>query len=164
MFFDRDGVLNEDLGYVYRKSAFKWLPGATEIIKFLKEDGYLLFVISNQSGIARGFYTEKDVDRLHHWMNEELFKMHGVEIDKFYYCPHHPAFGVPPYKMGCQCRKPKPGLIHQAISDFNIDVKASYFIGDRKTDMEAAEAAGVNGWLFRGRNLYDFIMDKRSKI
>ncbi|WP_449621687.1 D-glycero-alpha-D-manno-heptose-1,7-bisphosphate 7-phosphatase [Robertmurraya sp. Marseille-Q9965] len=162
VFFDRDGVLNEDLGYVYQQKQFKWIPGAMKTIKYLKNEGYSIFVITNQSGIGRGYYTEADVHQLHLWMNEKLYQRYGVKIDAFYFCPHHPTFGIGSYKIECQCRKPKSGLIHQAFQDFDIDITASIVIGDKKSDMAAAEEAGLTGWLFLGRNLYDFFMNQRS--
>ncbi|TKC15510.1 D-glycero-alpha-D-manno-heptose-1,7-bisphosphate 7-phosphatase [Robertmurraya kyonggiensis] len=162
VFFDRDGVLNEDLGYVYHQKQFKWMPGAMKTIKFLKDEGYSIFVITNQSGVARGLYKEEDVQQLHLWMNEELFLRYRTQIDAFYYCPHHPSHGIGSYKRECQCRKPKPGLIHQAFHDFDIDISASVVIGDKNSDMDAAKEVGITGWLFQGKNLYDFFVNKRS--
>jgi len=158
IFFDRDGVLNKDLGYVYKKENFIWIPGAMETIEFYKNKGYTIFIVTNQSGIARGYYTEKDVYDLHHWINNELFRQYHVLIDSFYYCPHHPTDGLDKYKIICDCRKPKPGLINKAISEFNIDRKRSYFIGDKDTDMEAAFAADIKGFKFHNKgNLLCFM-------
>lgn len=157
VFFDRDGVLNEDFGYVYKPKDFKWIPGAVETIKHLKDKGYVIFVITNQSGVARGFYSEEDVKHLHNWINEELLQKQGVQIDSFYYCPHHPTEGFGFYKTNCECRKPKPGLIKMALSEFNIDREKSCFIGDKDTDMEAATAAGIRGYKFTSENLFDFM-------
>ncbi|MBY0124255.1 D-glycero-beta-D-manno-heptose 1,7-bisphosphate 7-phosphatase [Bacillus sp. S/N-304-OC-R1] len=158
IFFDRDGVLNEDFGYVYRPIDFKWIPGAVETIKHLKAIGYTIIVITNQSGVARGYFSEDDVNHLHHWINNDLLQKQNVQIDSFYYCPHHPTVGIEPYLTKCECRKPRPGLILEAISDYNIDRKKSYFIGDKDTDMEAAAAAGIRGYKFSSECLYDFMM------
>lgn len=159
VFFDRDGVLNEDFGYIYRQEDFIWIPGAIESIKHLKNQGYLIFVITNQSGVARGYYTEKDVEDLHNWMNRELLQKHNVLIDAYYYCPHHPTSGLSPYKTICECRKPRPGLINKALSEFKIDRNRCYFIGDKDSDMEAAAAAGIRGYKFISKNLFDFMME-----
>ena len=161
VFFDRDGVLNEDFGYVYKPKDFKWIPGAIETIKYLKDKGYAIFVITNQSGVARGYYTEDDVKTLHNWINDELFQKHDVQIDSFYYCPHHPTEGFSPYKTTCKCRKPEPGLINRALFEFNIVRENSYFIGDKDTDMEAAAGAGIRGYKFKSDNLFDFMVYQR---
>lgn len=161
VFFDRDGVLNEDDGYVYQPKDFKWIPGAVDTIKRIKDEGYAIFVITNQSGIARGFYTEEDVIHLHNWINYELLQKYAVQIDSFYYCPHHPTVGLAPYKTNCECRKPKPGLIQRALSEFNIDTERSYFVGDKDTDMQAATAVGIKGYKFNSENLLDFMIQQK---
>ena len=158
VFFDRDGVLNEDYGYVYKPKDFKWIPGAIETIKRLKDKEYVIFIITNQSGVARGYYTEEDVMDLHNWINDELCQKYDVQIDHFYYCPHHPTAGLGIYKSKCKCRKPSPGLINKAVSEFNIDRSRSFFIGDKDTDMEAASAAGIRGYKFNTGNLLDFMI------
>jgi lipopolysaccharide heptosyltransferase II len=156
VFFDRDGVLNEDKGYLYRSEDVKWLPGAIEAIKVLNNRGWYVFVVTNQSGIARGYYQEDDVENLHRWMNQELSK-HGAHIDGFYYCPHHPEKGNPPYVQHCSCRKPEPGLVLQALADWPVDKRQSFMVGDKESDLEAAKAAGINGHLFTNGNLQAFI-------
>lgn len=160
VFFDRDGVLNEDLGYVHKPEDYIWIPGAIETIKRLKHKGYAIFIITNQSGVARGYFSEKDVRDLHHWINDELFQKYDVQIDSFYYCPHHPTAGLDSYKVFCECRKPRPGLINQALFEFNIARKSSYFIGDKDTDMEAAASAGIRGYQFNSGNLLDFMIQQ----
>lgn len=157
IFFDRDGVLNKDFGYVYKSEDFKWIPGAMETIKHLKDMGYAIFVITNQSGVARGYFTEEDIKDLHEWINEELFEKYQVKIDGFYYCPHHPTVGQSPYQTKCECRKPKPGLIIRALKDFHIDKSKSYFIGDKDTDIEAASDVGIRGYIFQSENLLNFM-------
>ena len=121
----------------------------------------LSIVITNQSGVARGYYTEENVKELHNWINNYLIQKYNVNIDSFYYCPHHPTVGLNPYKAICECRKPRPGLIDRAISEFNIDRNGSFFIGDKDTDMEAAAAAGIKGYKFKSDNLFEFMIHHR---
>ena len=150
IFFDRDGVLNEEVGYLWEVEKFKWIDGARDAIKFCNEHGILTIVVTNQSGIARGMYTSKDVDTLHNFMQQSLSKI-GAHIDAFYYCPHHPDFSGK-----CDCRKPEPGLILQACRDFNINPAQAILFGDAKRDIEAAENAGLReGILFEGGNLFE---------
>ncbi len=147
LFFDRDGVLNIDKAYVYTREDFEWRAGAIDAIRALNEAGWRVFVITNQSGIARGYYGEADVQALHQWMNDEL-ALHGAHIDAFYYCPHHPAEGgVAPYNIACECRKPAPGMLFQAMAEWDIDAARSLMIGDKTSDTEAAHAAGIKGLL-----------------
>lgn len=156
VFFDRDGVLNIDHGYTYRKEEFQWMPGAIEAIRHFNLKGYYVFVVTNQSGIARGYYTEEDVKKLHSFMNEELAK-YSAHIDAFYYCPHHVDGKIEKYIQSCQCRKPQPGMLLQAAKEWCIDLAKSFMIGDRPSDTEAAEAANIKGYLFSGNNLYEYI-------
>jgi D-glycero-D-manno-heptose 1,7-bisphosphate phosphatase len=151
-FFDRDGVLNVDTGYVSRPDEFAWTPGATDAIQALNAAGYLVFVASNQSGVARGRFTCADVDCLHGWMNRELAHA-GARIDAFYYCPHHPTEGSGPYTRECDCRKPKPGLILRACAEWPVDVGRSFLVGNSDRDLEAARRAGVRGVLYDGGDL-----------
>lgn len=164
VFLDRDGVLNIDKGYICRKEDFVWIDGAKEAIKLLNDDGYYVFVITNQSGVARGYYTEDDIIKLHNWMNEELSKA-GALIDRFYYCPHLPEAAVEKYRVCCKCRKPAPGLILQAFNDWPVvDKGRSFLIGDSERDVEAAKNAEIEGYLFSGNNLYEYLkilMQKR---
>jgi len=156
IFFDRDGTLNLDTGFLHDKSEFVWIDGAIDALKLCRKCGFLTIVVTNQSGIARGFYTEADTENLHLWMNEELDKL-GAKIDGFYYCPHHPEGKLAKYRKVCACRKPAPGMIERAAKDFDIDRALSYLIGDRQSDMDAAKAAGVRGLLYQGGNLADFL-------
>jgi D-glycero-D-manno-heptose 1,7-bisphosphate phosphatase len=158
-FFDRDGVLNRDTGYVHRSTDFAWIAGAQQAIKRLNDRGYFVFVITNQSGIARGFYKPEDVETLHRWINDEL-KASGAHIDAFYYCPHHPDGTAEGYGVVCNCRKPEPGLLLQAMRDWPVRRESSFMIGDKCIDVAAAKAAGVRGLLFAGdgeENLDDFV-------
>ena len=155
-FFDRDGVLNADIGYLWRKEDFAWTPGAVEAIRYLREQGYLIVVVTNQSGVARGFYDEKDVVALHTWMNQQLDK-DGASIDAFSYCPHYREGSRPEYIIDCQCRKPLPGMLLKAFADLPGDRSQSFLNGDRDSDLQAAAAAGLPGYLFTGGNLADFV-------
>ena len=152
IFFDRDGTLNVDKDYLYKIEDFEWLADAPQAIRWANGHGYLVIVITNQSGVARGYFSEDDVHRLHEWMNEDLARF-GAHIDAFYYCPHLPNGSVVVYAKECDCRKPKPGLIDQACADFNIDCGESLMIGDKPRDVECAEAAGVRGVLYEGGSL-----------
>jgi D-glycero-D-manno-heptose 1,7-bisphosphate phosphatase len=156
-FLDRDGVLNEDLGYVYESSRFKWLPGAIEAVKWLNERGYLVIVVTNQSGIARGLYTEAQFQALTDWMCSELGR-HGARIDAVYHCPHHPTAGKGQYRVECNCRKPGAGMLEQAADDFAIDLDKSFLVGDSQRDLDAAKAFGVRALHFTGGDLKDFFI------
>ena len=155
-FLDRDGILNRDTGYVFRREDFQWSEGAVEAAKLLNDSGYLVFVITNQSGVAHGYYDEEAVHELHCWMAAELLHK-GAHIDAFYYCPHHPEGTRKEYAVVCECRKPKPGLLLAAIREWCVDRERSFLIGDKESDVQAAEAAGVRGLLWRGGNLRDAV-------
>ncbi len=152
VFFDRDGTLNVDKDYLCKIEEFEWLEDAPRAVRWANEHGFLVIVITNQSGIARGYFSEADVKRLHDWMNEDLAQF-GAHIDAFYYCPHLPNGTVKAYAVECNCRKPKPGLVARACADFSIDRGASILIGDKARDVECAEAAGVHGVLYEGGSL-----------
>ena len=155
IFFDRDGVLNEEVGYLHEISKFKWIDGAVDAVKLCNEKNFLVIVVTNQSGIARGLYTEDDTKKLHNFMQTELEKF-GAHIDAFYYCPHHPEGKVAAYRKICDCRKPEPGLILRACKDFDIDVAKSILIGDSDRDIEAGRRAGIGKLIrFQGGNLFD---------
>ena len=157
VFFDRDGVLNIDKGYTYKIADLEWTAGAKEAVAYLTKLGYKIFVVTNQSGIARGIYKVEDMEKLHNYMAEE-FKKAGGEITKFYYCPHHPTKGViPELTIKCNCRKPAPGMILKAFGEYDLDKKNCFMVGDMPKDMGAAEAAGIPGYLFKGGNLLDFV-------
>ena len=157
IFFDRDGVLNEEVGYLWEIEKFKWIDGARDAIKFCNERGILTIVVTNQGGIARGLYTSKEVDALHNFMQKSLSEV-GAHIDAFYYCPHHPEGTVKKFSIVCDCRKPKPGLILQACKDFKINPAQAILFGDAERDIEAAKAAGLRaGIFFAGENLLDAV-------
>lgn len=156
VFFDRDGVLNADIGYLWRREDFVWMPGATETIRLFNSLGWRVVVVTNQSGVARGYYRETDVQSLHAWMNEEL-AVQGGHIDQFLFCPHHPQGALPEFRCDCDCRKPQPGMILRGLSEWRADPARCILIGDKETDLQAATAAGVKGYLFGGENLLDFV-------
>lgn len=156
IFFDRDGVLNRDDGYTHRPDQFEWLPGAREAIRFCNDTGRLAFVVTNQAGVAHGFYDEATVQALHRWMNEELART-GAHIDAFEYCPHHPEGTVADYAKVCRRRKPRPGMIEDMLKAWPVDRQASLLIGDKQTDLDAAAAAGVRATLFAGGDLLGFL-------
>ena len=161
VFFDRDGVLNVDTGYVYRWEDVVWIPGAIETIRYFNERGYLTFVVTNQSGIARGYYTEEDMRHLHERMNLEL-QSHGAHIDAFYFCPHHPDALLEEYRGECDCRKPQAGMIRKALTEWFVDTEASFLVGYKQSDIDAAKTAGISGYLFTGKNLYQFLKEKEK--
>ena len=155
LFLDRDGVINTDRGYVSRIEDFEWMDGAAQTIKLFNEMDWFVFVVTNQSGIARGYYTEEDMHVLHRWMLETL-QARGAKIDQIYYCPYHAQGEIERYKKNSFDRKPKPGMLLQAMAEFPVKREASFLIGDKNTDIEAAHAAGIGGFLFGGGNLLDF--------
>lgn len=157
VFFDRDGVLNEEVGYLWEVERFRWIDGARDAIKLCNERGILTVVVTNQSGIARGLYTPLDVDKLHQRMQDDLAEV-GARIDAFYYCPHHPQGIIAGLNVECNCRKPKPGMILCACKDFDIEPAQSILFGDSVRDIEAAAAAGLRaGILFTGGNLFEVV-------
>lgn len=155
-FLDRDGILNHDTGYIHRAADFIWVDGAIDAVRRLNERDYLVFVVTNQAGIARGLYGETDVLALHDWVNAQL-AISNARIDAFYFCPHHPTEGTPAYRITCECRKPAPGMLLRAMREWPVDRTRSFLIGDRQTDLDAAAAAGISGHLFSGGNLLPFV-------
>lgn len=154
IFFDRDGVLNQDIGYLYRPEDFRWVTGAPAAVAAVKALGYLAIVVTNQSGIGRGYYSEADMHRLHEFINQDLERSTGVRIDRFYFSPWHKDATLERYRHPSHPdRKPNPGMLLRAILDFGLDPSACLMIGDQHGDMMAAEAAGVKGTLFEGGDL-----------
>lgn len=156
VFFDRDGVLNVDRGYVHRKEDWEWNLQAREAVRYLNDRGFLVIVVTNQSGIARGYYGERDLRALHDWVQQDLAKI-GAHVDGFYHCPHGP-------EDACDCRKPLPGMVVQAIRDFDVDPTQSLMIGDRDIDMKASESAGVKGYLYPGGDLCAFVARALAEV
>ncbi|MDD3342825.1 MAG: D-glycero-beta-D-manno-heptose 1,7-bisphosphate 7-phosphatase [Sulfurospirillaceae bacterium] len=147
IFLDRDGVINIDKSYVSDKENFEFCAGVFEALEHFQSKGYLLIIVTNQSGIGRGYYTQEDFESLTQWMREELLKK-KVRIDAVYFCPHAP-------EAQCACRKPKSGMFHEAIEAFDIDVKASWMIGDKPTDIQAAQGAGITNTILIGPSICD---------
>ena len=148
VFLDRDGTINEEVGYLDCLDKLKIIPAAYEAIRLINLSGVKAIVVTNQAGVARGFFTEKFVRQTHEILQTALLE-EKASIDKFYYCPHHPAEGTGIYLQNCNCRKPLPGMLLQAADDLDIELKSSYMIGDTCRDMETAKKAGVKGILVK---------------
>lgn len=146
VFLDRDGTLNQEVRYLYRPRDLVLLPGVPQALKLLKEAGYRLVVVTNQAGVARGYYGEEDVRKLHRHMNRVL-EAEGVSIDAYYYCPHHPRYGVGIYKQACNCRKPGTGMFEMAQKQFQVDKARSFMVGDKLLDAEAGKNYGLTSIL-----------------
>jgi D-glycero-D-manno-heptose 1,7-bisphosphate phosphatase len=144
VFIDRDGTINEQMGYINHVSRFVLLPGTAEGIRLLNRHQYLAIIVSNQSGVARGYFPMELIDRVHAHMKDLLAK-EGANIDGIFFCPHYPRGIVPEYSVECDCRKPRIGLVQKACEKFDIDMKNSYVIGDRCSDIELAERSNLQG-------------------
>lgn len=156
IFLDRDGVINVDKGYVYRIQDFEWCKGVFDALKHFHSLGYLLIIVTNQSGIARGYYTQEDFETLCAWMRKELLHV-GITLDAIYHCPHSP-------EEGCTCRKPKSGMFQKAMEDFQIDMRASWMVGDKESDLEAARGAGIAQGILLGKNKINLLLDTINLI
>lgn len=157
VFLDRDGTINEEVHYLHKPSELRILPGVPQALALLKRAGYRLAVVTNQAGVARGYYTEEDVKALHIYMNGILGK-EGAAVDRFYYCPHHPVYGTGIYKKKCLCRKPGIGMFQMAEKDFSVDKDHSFMIGDKLLDIEAGKNYGLPSILVGsgyGRELHE---------
>lgn len=146
IFLDRDGTINSDKHYLYKIDEFEFLPYVSEGLKLLQEGGFLLIIITNQSGIARGYYTEKELENLNKWMLQQL-KREGVIISKIFYCPHLPGAKIKKYRKVCDCRKPALGMFERAVLEFDIDLSQSYTIGDKLRDHAICEISDCRGYL-----------------
>lgn len=152
LFLDRDGVINADHGYVYRQGDFQFIDGIFDLCRFAKASGYWLFVVTNQAGIGRGLYTEADFHELTRWMCD-VFEQEECAIDKVYFCPTHPESGVGHYKVESMRRKPNPGMILEAAGEYAVDLARSVLIGDKLSDIQAGQTAGIeNNFLLSRRD------------
>lgn len=142
VFMDRDGTISEEIGYVNHPSRYRVFPYSAQAVRLLNNAGWLAILVTNQAGVARGYFAEEMIGEVHGLLKAELEK-EGAHLDAIYYCTHHPTVGEPPYRLDCDCRKPRPGLIRRAASEFEIDLAGSWMVGDRYSDIEMARNAGV---------------------
>src|SRR5215212_1025597 len=143
VFIDRDGTISEEVGYINHPSRFRLFPYSAEAIRVLNNNDWLAIVITNQAGVARGYFSEDVIVNVHEQLKRDL-REGSAKLDAIYYCVHHPSVGDPPYRFDCDCRKPKTGLIDRAAKDFDIDLAASWMCGDRYSDIELARNAGLH--------------------
>lgn len=155
-FFDRDGVINEDHGYVHRISDFVLMPGAADAIRACNRAGLFVFVVTNQSGVARGYYDIAAIEELHRHM-VRILAAQDARIDDIRYCPHLPEGDVAAFAMECVCRKPAPGMIHDLLNAWPVDPARSFLIGDKPSDVAAAQAAGIAGHRLHDDDLYGLV-------
>ena len=163
LFLDRDGVINVDYGYVHSMKNFKFINGAKEMIKLANDYGMIVIVVTNQAGIARGFYSEEEFKSFTKQINQKL-KNYGAHIDATYFCPHHPLYGKGDLRRDCKCRKPKSGMLESAIIEWNLNKRNCFLIGDKKSDLIAASKCGIAGYLFSEKkdNLLEIFKTKMS--
>jgi D-glycero-D-manno-heptose 1,7-bisphosphate phosphatase len=161
--FDRDGVLNRDVGYAHRPDQIEWVEGAIAAVKAVNDAGLFAFVATNQSGVARGYYGEAEVAALHQWMSEAMGAQ-GAHIDAFVYSPFHPEGSVERFRQDTDCRKPGPGMILDLLARFPVDRSRTVLIGDKASDLEAAQAAGIEGLLFQGGDLHQLVRPVLARL
>lgn len=164
LFLDRDGTINKYGEYIYKISDFEFIDGAIQFIKKFNDLNWYVFVVSNQAGIGRGFYSEKDLFILQAWVDAELLKQ-GAHIDEWFFCPHHPIYGIGEYKIDCNCRKPNTGMIEQAFKKYDLDLQNSIMVGDKQWDIECGERAGLHSYMLgEGGFLKVYEQIKRDKL
>lgn len=142
VFIDRDGTISEEVGYINHPSRFTVFPYSAPAVKLLNDQGWLAILVTNQAGVARGYFSEAMIQTVHEKLRRDLGSS-GARLDGIYYCAHHPSVGEEPYRQDCDCRKPKPGLVHRAADELDIQLDESWMIGDRYSDIEMARNAGV---------------------
>lgn len=148
IFLDRDGVVIDDVHYLASSSQVSLIPGSADAIAALNRAGWPVVIVTNQSGVARGLFTLEGLHAVHRHLSEQLGS-YGARIEAYYFCPHYPTAEVPEFRADCSCRKPKPGMLHQAAQDLGLDLQRSWMIGDRESDLEAGAAAGTRTILVR---------------
>jgi D-glycero-D-manno-heptose 1,7-bisphosphate phosphatase len=148
IFMDRDGTLSREVGYVNHLSRFQLYPWAVDAVRLVNRSGRLAVLVTNQAGVARGYFPESLIHEVHASVNAAMAGG-GARLDAIYYCPHHPSVGEPPYRQDCECRKPRPGLLRRAATDFDIDLQSSWVVGDRHGDLALAWSVGARGALVR---------------
>lgn len=163
LFLDRDGVINVDKDYLYRIEDVEWIDGVVDCLKTFRSRGYRIFIVTNQSGIARNFYTEAEMQALHDWMRTQ-WRQAGTDVDAVYHCPFHEEGENPAYRQVSDDRKPRPGMLLRAMAAFPTDKSLSFMIGDKLSDVQAAENAGIRGFLFDGVNLNDFAKAAAAEV
>lgn len=172
IFLDRDGTINVDHGYVSEIDNFEFIDGVIDAMRELKQMGFALVLVTNQSGIARGMFSEDQFMQLTEWMDWSLADR-DVDLDGIYFCPHHPEGVIETFKQSCDCRKPQPGMLLNAQQELNIDMSASYMVGDKIEDMQAAAAAGVGKKVLvrsgkpvtaEGENTADWVLNSLKEL
>lgn len=163
LFLDRDGTINQYGEYIYKIEDFKFIDGAIDFIKDFNCLGYKVFVVSNQAGIARGYYTENDLLKLQHYVDDVLLQ-HGAHIDEWFYCPHHPDKGLAPYNITCNCRKPKTGMVDKAVEKYDIDRQNSIMVGDKPWDIECGNRAGIQSFMLDEHGYIDLRLRISKKL
>lgn len=159
VFMDRDGTINDEVGYVNHITRFRLLPRSAKAIRLINQNGYKSVIVTNQAGVARGYFPEELVRKIHENLKRTLSK-EGARLDGIYYCPHHPDYGIGRYKKDCECRKPKIGMIQKAAKDLSIDLSKSYMVGDRGADIQMAKEFGGKGVLVLtgyGKGEYEYL-------